>query len=148
MGQVKNTINLVYTKLLNKETISYLIFGIITTIINIAVYKLCTTINIIYWLSNIIAWVTALIFAFVTNKLYVFESKNMQPDIVFKEAVSFVAARLFSGLCDLGFMIFAVEAIHMNDFIAKIITNVFVVVINYLFSKLFIFKNSSANAAD
>lgn len=148
MKQVKNIFNLVYSKLLNKETISYLIFGIITTIINIAVYKLCRTINIVYWLSNIIAWVTALIFAFVTNKLYVFESKNMQLDIVFKEAVSFVAARLFSGLCDLGFMIFAVEVIHMNDFIAKIITNVFVVVINYLFSKLFIFKNSSVNAVD
>jgi putative flippase GtrA len=70
----------------------------------------------------------------------------MQLAVVFREAVSFVAARLFSGLCDLGFMIFAVEIIHMNDFIAKIITNVFVVVINYLFSKLFIFKNNNSVA--
>ena len=140
MERSENTLKLLITKLLNRETISYLIFGVITTGINIGIYRLCTTVHIVYWLSTIIAWVIALIFAFVTNKIFVFESKNMQPILVFKEAVSFVAARSVSGLCDLGFMIFAVEIIHMDDFIAKLITNVFVVVINYLFSKLVIFK--------
>ena len=143
MERSETTLKLLFTKLLNRETISYLIFGVITTGINIGIYKLCTTVHIVYWLSTIIAWVIALIFAFVTNKIFVFESKNMQSALVFKEAVSFVGARLVSGLCDLGFMIFAVEIIHMNDFIAKIITNVFVVVINYLFSKLVIFKKTN-----
>lgn len=141
MKRIENTLNLLFSKLLKKETICYLIFGIITTAINLGTYRLCTTFNIIYELSTIIAWVIALIFAFVTNKLFVFESTNMQPSIVLKEAISFVSARLFSGLCDLGFMIFAVRMIQMDDFIAKIITGVFVVVINYIFSKLFVFKN-------
>ena len=142
MERNENTLKLLFDKFLNRETISYLIFGVITTGINIGIYRLCTTVHIVYWLSTIIAWVIALIFAFVTNKIFVFESTNMQPVLVFKEAISFVAARLVSGLCDLGFMIFAVEIIHMDDFIAKIITNVFVVVINYLFSKLVIFKKN------
>ena len=140
MERRKNILKLLFAKLLNRETISYLIFGVITTGINIGIYQLCRTVHIVYWISTIIAWVIALIFAFVTNKIFVFESTNMQSEIIFKEAVTFVAARLLSGLCDLLFMIFAVEIIHMNDFIAKIITNVFVVVINYLFSKLVVFK--------
>jgi len=143
MERSKNTLKLLFMKLLNRETISYLIFGVITTGINIGVYRLCTSIHIILWISDIIAWVIALIFAFITNKIFVFKSTNMQPGLVFKEAASFVAARSLSGLCDLGFMLFAVYIIHMNDFIAKIITNVFVVVINYLFSKLVIFKKTN-----
>ena len=140
MERSKNTLKLLFAKLLNRETISYLIFGVITTGINIGIYQLCRTVHIVYWISTIIAWVIALIFAFVTNKIFVFESTNMQPGIILKEAVTFVTSRLVSGLCDFGFMVFAVEIIHMDDFIAKIITNVFVVVINYLFSKLVVFK--------
>ena len=140
MERSENTLKLLFMKLLNRETITYLIFGILTTGINIGIFRLCTTINIVIWISDVIAWVIALIFAFITNKIFVFKSTNMQPGLVFKEAASFVAARLVSGLCDLGFMIFEVEIIHMDDFIAKIITNVFVVVINYLFSKLVVFK--------
>lgn len=139
----RNTIKSFILKFLNRETISYLFFGVLTTLINIGCYRFCTLLGIVYWFSNIIAWVAGVAFAFITNKLFVFESKTMQATVVFKEAVSFIAARLFSGLCDLGFMIFAVEIIHMNDFIAKLITNVFVVVLNYLFSKLIVFKNKS-----
>jgi len=148
MERRKNILKLLFAKLLNRETISYLIFGVITTGINIGIYQLCRTVHIVYWISTIIAWVIALIFAFVTNKIFVFESTNMQSEIIFKEAVTFVAARLLSGLCDLLFMIFAVEIIHMDDFIAKIITNVFVVVINYLCSKLIVFKKSDQNAVE
>jgi len=140
MERSENTLKLLFMKLLNRETITYLIFGILTTGINIGIFRLCTTIHIVIWISDVIAWVIALIFAFITNKIFVFESTNMQPTLVFKEAVSFVAARSVSGLCDLGFMLFAVYIIHMDSFIAKLITNVFVVVINYLFSKLIIFK--------
>ncbi|SEW32853.1 GtrA family protein [[Clostridium] fimetarium] len=140
MERSENTLKLLFAKLLNRETISYLIFGVLTTVINIGVYKLCRTVHIEYRLSTIIAWIVAVIVAFVTNKIFVFESTNMQPGIILKEAVTFVTSRLVSGLCDFGFMVFAVEIIHMDDFIAKIITNVFVVVINYLFSKLVVFK--------
>ena len=143
MERSENTLKLLFMKLLNRETITYLIFGILTTGINIGIFRLCTTINIVIWISDVIAWVIALIFAFITNKIFVFESTNMQSTLVFKEAVSFVAARSVSGLCDLGFMIFAVYIIHMDSFIAKLITNVFVVVINYLFSKLVVFKKTN-----
>jgi len=143
MERSENTLKLLFMKLLNRETITYLIFGVLTTGINIGIFRLCTTIHIVIWISDVIAWVIALIFAFITNKIFVFESTNMQSDLVFKEAVSFVAARSVSGLCDLGFMIFAVYIIHMDSFIAKLITNVFVVVINYLFSKLVVFKKTN-----
>ena len=122
MERINNTLKLLFNKLLNRETISYLIFGVLTTVVNIGIYKLCRTVHIEYRLSTIIAWIIAVIVAFVTNKIFVFESTNMQSGIVFKEAVSFVAARSVSGLCDLGFMIFAVEFIQMDDFIAKPVT--------------------------
>lgn len=141
MEENENAIKTLFLKLVNKETISYLIFGVITTLINIVSYRICTMLGLVYWFANIIAWLVAVIFAFVTNKLFVFESKNMQPDIVYKEAVGFISARLISLLFDLGFMIFAIEIIKMDDLIAKVITNCFVVVINYLLSKLFVFKN-------
>jgi putative flippase GtrA len=70
----------------------------------------------------------------------VFKSKRIEPAHLLKEAASFVAARLFSGGLDLLWMIFAVEVFKMNDFYAKIVANVFVVIINYILSKLFIFK--------
>ncbi len=131
-------------KFLNKETINYLIFGVLTTLINIISYKLCTKININYITSTIIAWILAVAFAYITNKLYVFESKSFEMSLVIKESISFVLARLFSGVCDLLFMILAVEVLDINDFIAKIFTNVFVVIINYILSKMFIFKNKSS----
>jgi len=140
MERRNNTLKLLFNKLLNRETISYLFFGVLTTGINFGIYWLCIEVNIAYWISTIIAWVIALIFAFVTNKIFVFESTDMESGVILKEAISFVAARSVSGLCDLGFMIFAVEIIQMDKLIAKIITNVFVVVINYLFSKLVVFK--------
>lgn len=129
-------------KLLNKETINYLIFGVLTTLINITSYKVCTKVNINYIASTVIAWVLAVAFAYITNKLYVFESKSFEPSLVIKEATNFILSRLFSGACDLLFMVVAVEMFYINDFIAKIFTNVFVVIINYILSKMFIFKNS------
>lgn len=143
MTNFRNLLHTIILKFLNRETISYLIFGVLTTIINIACYRLCTTIHMVYWLANAAAWVVAVIFAFITNKLYVFESKSMAPAVVIKEAIAFVTARLFSGACDMAFMIFAVELVGMNDFLAKLISNVFVVIINYVFSKLFIFNKKT-----
>lgn len=126
-------------KFLNKETISYLIFGVLTTIVNIVVFDLC---NIVmdYKPANIIAWILSVIFAYITNKLFVFESKSFAPEVLAKEISTFVFARVVSLAVDMAFMIFAIEVIHMPNLIAKIISNVFVVVINYVFSKLVIFK--------
>lgn len=133
-------IQTLWNKFVNRETISYLIFGILTTIVNYVVFELCGFINIHYLISTFLAWALAVIFAFLTNKLFVFESKSWKKEIVLKELSSFVTCRLVSGLFDIGFMAFAVEVLAMNKSIAKLVANVFVIIANYIFSKLFIFK--------
>ena len=128
-------------KLLNKETISYLFWGVVTTIVNIAVLYVCKRfLGIEIWLGNIIAWIVAVIVAFISNKLFVFESKSMTPSVVAKEATAFVIARLFSFAFDEAFMVISVYTFGMNELIAKIIANIVVVIINYILSKLFIFN--------
>lgn len=134
-------------KLLNKETISYLIFGVLTTVINIVVFyiadkqlSLFIDSKVSVLTSNIIAWVVAVAFAFITNKLFVFESKDMSFNILLKEIIAFVIARLLSLAFDELFMFVAI--FFMPGLIAKIISNVFVVIINYVLSKFFIFKNN------
>lgn len=126
-------------KFLNKETISYLIFGVLTTIVNIVVFDLCEM-AMDYKAANIIAWVIAVAFAYITNKLFVFSSKSFAPEVLIKEITSFVFARVVSLGVDMGFMIVAIEYLGMAKLLAKIISNVFVVIINYVFSKLVIFR--------
>ena len=141
-------INNLIKKFLNKETISYLIFGVLTTIINIVVFWFAER-ELAFIMSedaaslvgNVIAWVISVAFAFVTNKLFVFESKSMAFKVVMAELTGFVIARLLSLAFDEGFMFVAIVLLSMNSLLAKIISNVFVVIINYVLSKFFIFKN-------
>lgn len=137
---MKKPLLLLIKKLLNRETIAYLIFGVLTTIVNYASYELCKWLGIHYAAATVIAWILSVAFAYITNKLYVFESKSFHKSVLIREITAFVSCRLFSGLCDLGFMVLAVELLSMNDSIAKLVSNIFVVVINYIFSKLFIFR--------
>ncbi|NLZ81101.1 MAG: GtrA family protein [Clostridiales bacterium] len=127
-------------KFYNKEVISYLFFGVLTTLVNFFVFELARFYGFHYSTSTIIAWIISVIFAYITNKVFVFESKNFKLNTIAKEGLSFIGFRIISGLCDLAFMVFAVEIITMNDSIAKLVANVFVVIMNYVFSKLFIFK--------
>lgn len=135
-------------KFLNKETISYLIFGVLTTIINIVVFGISEDFLMPFMsdtaaalTANIIAWVLSVAFAFITNKLFVFESKSMSFKVIIKELYSFVIARLLSLAFDEAFMVVAIK--FMDSMLAKIISNVFVVIINYVLSKFFIFKNKN-----
>ena len=131
----------ILAKLFNKETILYLVFGVLTTCVNYAVCFLFyrfTDISILIY--NVVAWVAAVAFAYITNKLFVFESKSFRGTVVLKELVSFVSARLLSlGIEEL-FLFVSVEKLHANELIAKLIAQVFVVVFNYFASKLFIFR--------
>lgn len=131
---------LLLKKFINRETISYLFFGILTTVVNYAVYELCKCSGLHYTLSTALAWAAAVAFAFVTNKLFVFESKSWESSLVFREVSKFVTCRLVSGFFDLLYMILVVELFSMNDSLAKLTANIFVVMINYIFSKLIIFK--------
>ncbi len=145
---MNDKINNLIKKSLNKETISYLIFGGLTTIINIVVFWFAER-ELAFIMSedaaslvgNVIAWVISVAFAFVTNKLFVFESKSMAFKVVMAELTGFVIARLLSLAFDEGFMFVAIVLLGMNSLLAKIISNVFVVIINYVLSKFFIFKN-------
>ncbi|WP_434310976.1 GtrA family protein [Hominifimenecus sp. rT4P-3] len=126
-------------KLLNPETISYLIFGVLTTLVNYVVYYPCRFIGLPYWLANVIAWIFAVAFAFVTNKLIVFKSKSFDSKVLIKEIFLFAGARIFSLVCETLFLVFTVEVLHFSDLIMKLIAAVFVVAINYIFSKRIIF---------
>lgn len=121
-----------------KMPILYLFFGGLTTFINIFVYFICYDIsNLSNVSSNIIAWIIAVIFAFITNKIYVFESKSKS---ILYELSTFLACRLGTGVLDLGIMYLTVDIFKWNAFLMKIISNIIVIVLNFVFSKLIIFK--------
>ena len=129
-------------KLINKynEIIMYGIFGVLTTLINLLIFYVLDKLGVNVYLNNSIAWVISVLFAFITNKLYVFNSKDTSYKIIAKEGIAFFLARIFSYFVDMFtiFMIFQVMGI--NKMIAKIISNVIVIIINYLLSKIIIFK--------
>lgn len=132
-------------QLLNKyrEIIMYLIFGVLTTVVSLAVYYLLvyTILNpdnaLQLQIANIISWIAGVAFAYVTNRSMVFQSKNTNK---LKEATSFVAARVVTLLMDMVIMFIGVTLLHGNDKILKLISQVVVIVSNYVFSKLFVFK--------
>lgn len=130
------------------EMILYIVFGVLTTVINVVVYGLLKPLFHInaYWdvlIPNAIAWVLAVAFAFITNKLYVFRSKSFERRLFRRELVSFVGARLLTlGIDELG-MTLLVSVMGMNDWTAKILVNILVIILNYILSKLFIFKKES-----
>lgn len=127
-----------------KEFILYVLFGILTTVISISSYYICSEIlNIHYLVSNIISWILSVIFAYFTNRVWVFESKIKNISYIFKEMFAFISCRLLSGVIDMATMFILVEAINMNDIYAKIFTQFIVVILNYVLSKLIVFRKST-----
>ena len=138
-------------KILNRETISYLIFGVLTTAINYAVFIMALNFfgEASSLLSNTIAFAVAVTFAYVTNKFFVFGSKNLAPKELQKEIVSFFGARLVSFgfeelvifVCSDILLLYGYQFWGINMMkIIKALLNVFVVVANYFFSKFIVFK--------
>lgn len=128
-------------KVFNRETILYVIFGVLTTGINIGLCGLMT--QVLHWdviLSNVLGWIVSVLFAFVTNKILVFRSHQTHIKVILKETLAFFAARIVSlGIDTLGMWLW-VDVCHGNFWIAKIVMNGIVIVLNYIFSKCFIFK--------
>ena len=128
-----------------KEIINYLIAGVLTTVVSLASYYFCvyTFLNplnpVELQLANIISWICAVTFAYFTNRKFVFESKSEKK---IKEAGSFYLSRIVTLLMDMGTMFILVTLLHINDEIAKIIVQFAVTILNYIFSKLFVFKKS------
>ncbi|AIM25276.1 GtrA family protein [Melissococcus plutonius] len=124
-----------------KELIAYLVFGGLTTVINIVVFFICQNILAIdYKISNAIAWFLSVLFAFITNKYLVFKSKQKDKRSFIKEMALFYWYRFVSFIIDMGMMIFFVDLLHTTDMLAKVITQIVIIIINYVFSKLFIFS--------
>jgi len=125
----------------NREVIFYLIFGVLTTVINFIVYIVSTRIlNLDTVVSTIIAWIIAVLFAYITNKLYVFKSKQESVTKLLKEFVTFILARVFTGVLDVLIMYIFVDILTLNDILMKILSNIIVVILNYILSKIVIFK--------
>lgn len=124
-----------------KPMVLYLFFGGVTTLVNIVVYLFCTELfHIHYLVSNVAAWVLAVLVAYVTNRIWVFESDKRSARAIVLEFGLFVSARLLSGVSDMVTMFLCVDIIGMNGLAAKIIANVVVVVLNYVFSKWIVFR--------
>ena len=136
-----------------REEISYLIFGVLTTVINYITFLILTVIlgeePFTVMIINIIAWVAAVAFAYVTNKLFVFESKSWEFDILKREIPAFLGARIASFLLEEAGLYIAAYWMRMGTItifgiggllIAKIFLNILVVIVNYFFSKFLIFK--------
>ena len=125
-----------------KEIINYLFFGVLATFVSFATYFVFAKVfKIEEVTSNVISWICAVLFAYFTNKMFVFESKTSEKKELFKEMGKFFLARIISGItCDVGNFALMVKVFHINDIISKFVTQVMVVIVNYLFSKLIIFK--------
>lgn len=156
---MKKILDLLKKYIFNKEVILYIIMGVLTTLVNLIVYAICvkplaafiSDKTIYIGAAKLIAWVVAVLFAFFTNKVWVFESKSWAPKVFWRELISFVGARALTGLLEvfgtpflvsigLDQTLFGVEGMW-----AVIIVSVFVIIFNYVFSKLVIFTSNEKN---
>ena len=125
----------------HREGMRYLVFGALSTVINIVVFAICSKIiNFSTTTSNIIAWIIAVLFAYITNKLWVFNSKNSGKKELLKEIISFYGARVVTLVLETAFLWIAIDKMGFNEILMKIISNIIVIILNYIFSKVFIFK--------
>ena len=123
------------------DVLSYLFFGGLTTVVNYLVYLPCY--NLLGWpatVSNMVAWVFAVAFAFLTNKPFVFKSHDWSMKTVLPELSKFLGCRIGSGVLETLFLLVTVDLLHWNGNWMKLITSVLVVILNYFGSKLLVFK--------
>lgn len=124
------------------DVISYLIFGVLTTIVNFLVYF-----PIYNWLqfsatfSNVIAWIVAVAFAYLTNKPFVFKSHDWSRKTVLPELTKFIGCRIGSGFLETVFIWITVDILVLNGNFMKVIVSVAVVILNYIGSKFLVFTN-------
>ena len=119
----------------------YLVFGVLTTVVNYVVYLPCYNLwDMSASTSNVLAWVAAVTFAFLTNKPFVFRSFDWSAKVVLPELTKFVGTRIGSGAMETAIIFLAVDLAGMNGNIWKLLTSVLVVILNYIGSKLFVFR--------
>jgi len=138
---MKKIINL-YKKY--EEIINYIIVGGLTTVVSLGSYYICVLLfldpknGLELQIANIISWIAAVTFAYFSNRKFVFKSKN---ENILKEASKFYLSRVSTLIIDMLFMMIFVTLFTMNDKVAKLLVQFIILVLNYIFSKLFVFKN-------
>ena len=127
----------------NPEVWNYLIVGFLTTVVSLVVYFIATRtfldpkVDLELQIANVISWVFAVLFAYVTNRVFVFQSKNKN---IASEFFKFIISRILSLLMDMGTMFIIVSLLNSSDVIGKIVSQIIVIVANYVLSKLIVFK--------
>ena len=126
------------------DVITYLVFGVLTTVVNYLVYlPVYNLLGISAAVSNAIAWVAAVAFAYLTNKPFVFKSHDWSMETVLPELSKFVGCRVASGAMETAIIFVTVDLLHWNGNIWKLVTSVLVVILNYFGSKLLVFKKKN-----
>lgn len=125
-----------------REQLLYVLFGGLTTLVNIVAYYLCATpLGLGTVPSTGIAWVLSVLFAYVTNRRWVFESHARGTSAIAREMGAFFLCRLLSGLMDMAIMYVFVDMLRFDGMVVKVASNVLVIIVNYVASKLLIFRN-------
>ena len=125
----------------HRDILAYLLFGAVTTVVNYIVYfPLYNYIGMSALISNAIAWCAAVAVAFVTNKPFVFKSYDWSVKVWFPELVRFVGCRLGSGVIESLILLITVDVLCWDGNVWKILVSVLVIILNYLSSKLFVFR--------
>ena len=124
-----------------QDVILYIFFGVCTTLVNIITYWLCAHIFLFKVLpSAIVAWFFAVLFAYLTNRKWVFHSEAVRRNEILREVFSFYICRLTTGFIDWALMYVLVDVMNFNDIIIKSIANFLVIILNFIASKLIIFR--------
>ena len=125
------------------EIINYVIFGVLTTLVSLVTYYLCSKVFHIYYLvSNVISFIISVLFAYVTNKIYVFKS-DAKGSKVLKELFAFVSSRILSFIIENVILVILVSVIKLDDMISKTIVQIIVIILNYILSKLVFLRSKN-----
>ena len=135
--------NLIQFARIHRGIFLYVFFGALTTIVNVVVYYLCAhPLDLGEMTSVVISWIASVYFAYVTNRKWVFHSSRSGFHDILIECFSFYGARLTTGIIDFAIMYLFVVMLDFDDVIVKIISNIIVIILNYIASKVIIFKNN------
>lgn len=136
-------ISKIWNKPGTREAVTYIIFGVLTTLVDWVTHTSLWNMGTDYRISTAVSWAAAVLFAFVTNKLFVFRSFDLHPKYLWKEFSSFVACRAATGIFTFAAMIVMVDVLHWHELIGKAVVSAISLVLNYILSKLIIFKNKN-----